>query len=597
MYVDEVFSLWCLVDGESKPFTIVVNMNNTMDELRREIKLEKKALGGVDTSDLALWKLNDPVLVKPDSTLATRIGSLGTNSSVVLESTDTVSDVFPRPPSKKHLYVIVKRPDDTRPSKVPSAPSSASLRRETVAALYQRLNTYRFIQVRGTPASGKTVLGQLLAAHISRQEPDVHIVWVYGWPKESGDYHKRLKKLGWKENKKTVFIFDEGQMSYVDARLWGEFFKSMHDHQERRAIVFASYGSPTSRLIFQGHPPIIVPDPQRVTLCHVPHEDGLPSAGLLFTRSEFNDLVINHYPSPDFYFDSSFFDKLFDITNGHVGAIHDFTRMIIADGSYRNFKLDASQLYTWDLLLAKVSPRELLRKLEGASIFGRGLPTNMALQDPATAGIFSAVLRMGVVKDADVRTEDEKSALQACFHNGWLHADKLGVINLPDNVGYFFPSSLHRWYVEWKLLDSLPPIQLQANCLLDFVIDAIRLFSPRLLSAERRIGPGCTQRLPEAQYQDELYRCCHTLSEGSLITFPEFGTAKGRVDFFIPAKTWGIELLRDGNQLARHCGRFSQTGSYGTMFPLSEYIIIDCRTTHPKEQHPCKWTRFWPLLH
>ncbi|KAM6497511.1 hypothetical protein JOM56_007984 [Amanita muscaria] len=324
----------------------------------------------------------------------------------------------------------------------------------------------------------------------------------------------------------------------------------------------------------------------QLTLRHVPHEDGLPSAGLLFTRSEFNDLVINHYPSSDFHFDSSFFDKLFDITNGHVGAIHDFTRMIIADGSYRNLRLDASQLYTWDLFLAEVSPRELLQKLEGASIFGRGLPTNMALQDPATAGIVSAVLRMGVVKDADVRTEDEKSALQACFHNGWLHADKLGVINLPDNVGYFFPSSLHRWYVEWKLLDSLPPIQLQANRLLDFVIDVIRMFSPRLLSAERRIGPGCIQRLPEAQYPDELYRCCHTLSKGSLITFPEFGTAKGRVDFYIPAKTWGIELLRDGNQLARHCGRFSQTGSYGTTLPLSEYIIIDCRTTHPKEQHP-----------
>ena len=68
--------------------------------------------------------------------------------------------------------------------------------------------------------------------------------------------------------------------------------------------------------------------------------------------------------------------------------------------------------------------------------------------------------------DADFRTDDEKHALQGCFHNGWLHADNLGVINLPDDVGYFFPSSLHRWYVEWKLLDSLPPTQFQANSLL-----------------------------------------------------------------------------------------------------------------------------------
>jgi len=194
--------------------------------------------------------------------------------------------------------------------------------------------------------------------------------------------------------------------------------------------------------------------------------------------------------------------------------------------------------------------------------------------------------------DADFRTDDEKHALQGCFHNGWLHADNLGVINLPDDVGYFFPSSLHRWYVEWKLLDSLPPTQFQANSLLDFVIDVFHLFSPRLLSAERRIGPSCIQRLPEAQYQDELYRCCHTLSEGSVVTFPEFGTAKGRVDFYIPAKGWGIELLRDGDQFGRHCGRFSKTGSYGSTLPLSEYIIVDCRTTHPTKEHPCKWTHF-----
>ncbi|KAF8225910.1 hypothetical protein L208DRAFT_1503504, partial [Tricholoma matsutake] len=107
-----------------------------------------------------------------------------------------------------------------------------------------------------------------------------------------------------------------------------------------------------------------------------------------------------------------------------------------------------------------------------------------------------------------------------------------------------------------------------------------------LLSAEQRIDPSCIQRLPEAQYQDELYCCCHTLSTGSLVTFPEFGMAKGRVDFYIPATGWGIDLLRDGNQFERHCSQFSKTGSYGTTLPLSEYIIVDCRTTCPMKEHP-----------
>jgi hypothetical protein len=48
-----------------------------------------------------------------------------------------------------------------------------------------------------------------------------------------------------------------------------------------------------------------------------------------------------------------------------------------------------------------------------------------------------------------------------------------------------------------------------------------------MLSTKRKIGPGCIQRPPEAQYQDEFYCSCHACSNGSLIAFPEFGTGKG----------------------------------------------------------------------
>jgi hypothetical protein len=96
-----------------------------------------------------------------------------------------------------------------------------------------------------------------------------------------------------------------------------------------------------------------------------------------------------------------------------------------------------------------------------------------------------------------------------------------------------------------------------------------------MLSAEGRIGPGCIQRLPETQYQDEFYRCYRAHSNDSLVIFPEFGMSKGRVDFYIPTKQWGVELLRDGDRLVQHSGRFSsQTGSYGTTLPLTDYIIV-----------------------
>lgn len=67
-------------------------------------------------------------------------------------------------------------------------------------------------------------------------------------------------------------------------------------------------------------------------------------------------------------------------------------------------------------------------------------------------------------------------------------------------------------------------------------------FSQQNLSYKRAIGPYYFQAVPEAQYQDEFYRSCYDLTTGSLTTLSEFGTADGRVDFYIPFKKWGVEL-------------------------------------------------------
>jgi len=61
----------------------------------------------------------------------------------------------------------------------------------------------------------------------------------------------------------------------------------------------------------------------------------------------------------------------------------------------------------------------------------------------------------------------------------------------------------------------------------------------------------------------------------------------GRVDFYIPAKGWGVELLRNGDRLAEHSGCFSQQGSYAMNFSFSDYIILEYRsTTNPRRPHP-----------
>ena len=108
-----------------------------------------------------------------------------------------------------------------------------------------------------------------------------------------------------------------------------------------------------------------------------------------------------------------------------------------------------------------------------ASIFKRGLPLNGELQLPSVAHIFFSVLSTGVITDAEITTEDDKRVLLLCFRNGWLHTDKLDNIDRPHELGYFFPSPLHCWYIEWKLHDTLPAIPFNAVDILELIIGVI----------------------------------------------------------------------------------------------------------------------------
>jgi len=190
-----------------------------------------------------------------------------------------------------------------------------------------------FLQVRGTPASGKSTLAKLLGQHIRVQESDVHVIWIGRWERDDvanyGGWHSYLnKRKGWIPGEDTVFIFDEAQVFNKDVELWNELFQCIHDYPDRRAIAFASYGSSSSLIDIQGIP-IFIPSAARVSLLPTAHEDNLPAAGLLFTPAEFNELVSKQYPDPEHHFDRFFLDMVFAITQGHVGAVYSFLNIIL----------------------------------------------------------------------------------------------------------------------------------------------------------------------------------------------------------------------------------------------------------------------------
>jgi hypothetical protein len=122
--------------------------------------------------------------------------------------------------------------------------------------------------------------------------------------------------------------------------------------------------------------------------------------------------------------------------------------------------------------------------------------------------------------------------------------------------------------------------------IVDFAKNVLQRFNPRVFTGQREIdNSGAVQRTPEAQYQDEFYRCCHILSGGSAVVFPEFGTQRGRVDFYVKSRKWAIELVRDGAKLQEHVDRFRIPSRYADL-PIAESLVLDCRTSRPKLPHP-----------
>lgn len=118
----------------------------------------------------------------------------------------------------------------------------------------------------------------------------------------------------------------------------------------------------------------------------------------------------------------------------------------------------------------------------------------------------------------------------------------------------------------------------------------------------RRVGaPSIISPLPEAQYQDEFYRSLFSVTAGNVRISPEFASAKGadvvgRIDFFIPVAKWGIEITRDGNRLSEHNSRFDNLGAYGAWLrsgDMTDYTLLDCRTSVPRKCHPSMISGFW----
>ena len=267
--------------------------------------------------------------------------------------------------------------------------------------------------------------------------------------------------------------------------------------------------------------------------------------------------------------------------------------------SYRSLKNDGLW-YTPEVFNTKFSVASVLEKLAQSSIFSRGLPKQEFLQDPNVAQLLRQVLRDGRVT-ATIPTpfsgERMNPGLELCDRNGWLYHEHPNPSRATNE--YVFASPLHGRYVDWMLMGE-PKGELKEQSLTDFATAVIRKISPLALAKTHQVG-SFIQSVPEAQFQDEFYRACTSHTKNCVVSFPEFGTKHGQIDFFIPSKKWGIELLRNGDRLFPHIKRFTE-GEYGKWIRdgvMTDYIVLDFRPENPPranhESRPHLFIPFYPV--
>ncbi|KAK2459548.1 hypothetical protein APHAL10511_008427 [Amanita phalloides] len=557
-------------------FPVCIESSKTVDELKKAILNENaNILKGVDAHQLTLYKVE-----LPDGKNLKELVPQAQKEELGVASCE-LSELFPVKPPAKTVSIIVEINRIATHNRRPSISSHWCPRSDTVHHLFDILQRERFVQVRGTPGSGKTTLKTLFHDYILQKERNASVKAYNSWERLSGNLEAALRRVDPAyphPRVPTYLLFDEAQDTYDDVDLWNNFFKSVHDKafDKYYVILFCSYGSPSSRIVDydRGGTPLILHGSARVSLW--PAENPI---GLFLSRTEFQEVVDRYHRRVKL--DSDLLEYLFHLTGGHVGAIVGLLEII----SYQKCAemRECGAQFTLDDFYAENPTHSPLRAID-CGAFGRGLPWPDKL--PGMPKVIS--LLRTLIKDGRVERVEADEEVKYCHQKGWIHSYQQG------NATFFtFPSPLHSVHISWTLRPSNDMPEYSSP--LELCCEAVKRFKPsQMYLPLRRVGGrGAIPALPEAQYKDEFYRSFFSATAGSVCITPEFATAnrshvEGRIDFFIPVKKWGVEITRNGDWLLQHNARFEEEGAYGKWLKLgdmTDYLLLDCRVNVPQKRH------------
>ncbi|KAI9367007.1 hypothetical protein BJX61DRAFT_538402 [Aspergillus egyptiacus] len=426
---------------------------------------------------------------------------------------------------------------------------SRCLRQDTVSKLAAAVDSQNVIHIRGTPASGKTVLSQLLLDYYLTNNRKAFLLeaWEPLEASQSGDPWTRF----------GLHL----QQKYPE---FDETWKSVPANTNRRSgegkdikiCLFCSYGSPSTGVEEDnnenGFIPVTFGPAQRITLTPQLGKDS-PKIGLFYTEDEFCEVVsllaTNKFDEP-FTIDKSAMDYIYDLTNGHPGGVT-ATVDFLQDRHRNLLKHKKIRTITMDhVLKVLMDENDFFSFLANHAVY-RSFPRGRHLTSEV-ADVLGKILANG-----SIPFNIDDAAMQKCYERGWVHRIAEGQIPLAHDVAVL-PSRLHEVWLEWFMGNK-----------------------PKHLPDRFDHKP----RPMEAQYLDEFYRAfCNVAGIGVPLCREWSRSGNSRVDFYIPQKQWAIELLRDYDQVDEHISRFYPGGKY---FPwlqekkVVDWIIINCASCPP----------------
>lgn len=229
-----------------------------------------------------------------------------------------------------------------------------------VSRLYERVLKHRIVLVRGTPASGKTILIHLLHSYILQQNTHFKVHVFSGWPagmrnNESFAHIESLVGIGMNEifvaQDRVIFI-DDAQSSYYDDAFWG-FLKLVEPGFGAYFVLFSAYGSPGPYPVQMktGTPPVLKAQ-QRITLNWELESES--SLGLLLKDDEAHDLMSRActYNADRPTLSEELRNLLFKISGGHAGALSGLVDTIITNNVRKLFYIVyiSSVVIIWPLM-------------------------------------------------------------------------------------------------------------------------------------------------------------------------------------------------------------------------------------------------------